>query len=73
MAPKGKGVQSSPKARKKAPIKKVKKVPQVGTKVEVGDTMEAIEKAENEKNNDKEVPNIECVKDIRKQMKHNSP
>ncbi|KAG1859506.1 hypothetical protein C8R48DRAFT_674032 [Suillus tomentosus] len=60
MAPKGKGVQSLLKACKKVPVKKVKKVPQVGTKVKVGDTMEAIEKAENKKNNDKEVPNIKA-------------
>ncbi|KAG2133031.1 hypothetical protein DEU56DRAFT_757250 [Suillus clintonianus] len=60
MAPKGKHVQrASPlKARKKVPIKKGKKALPMGTKVEVGDTAEAIEKVNDEKD-DEEVPDIE--------------
>ncbi|KAG0692836.1 hypothetical protein DFH29DRAFT_882001 [Suillus ampliporus] len=74
MAPKGKHIQrDSPlKAHKKAPIKKGKKAQPVGTKVEVGDTVEAIEKVEDEKD-DEEVPDIECMKYIRKHIEHNSP
>ncbi|KAG0700069.1 hypothetical protein DFH29DRAFT_1001439 [Suillus ampliporus] len=60
MAPKGKHIQrDSPlKARKKAPIKKGKKAQPVGTKVEVGDTAEAIKKVEDKKD-DEEVPDID--------------
>ncbi|KAG1765861.1 hypothetical protein EV702DRAFT_1050855 [Suillus placidus] len=62
MAPKGKHVQrASPlKAHKEAPVKKGKKALPMGTKVEVGDTVEAIEKVKDEKD-DEELPDIDAV------------